>query len=76
MAAASGATGHRLSRAEINPVTLRVISAVILAPVPLAAIWFGPPWLALLATFAAAVMAWEWGRLCQSGAWGRSGEGA
>ncbi len=49
------------------------MSAAVLAPVPLAAIWFGEPWLALLAGLAAALMAWEWGRLCQRGGWGRSG---
>ncbi len=49
------------------------MSAVILAPIPLAAIWFGEPWLAALAVLAAGVMAWEWGRLCQRGALRNSG---
>lgn len=40
---------------------------------PLAAIWFGEPWLAVLAALAGAVMAWEWGRLCQGRAWSGSG---
>jgi phosphatidate cytidylyltransferase len=62
-----------LSRAELNPVALRVVSAVVLAPVPLAAIWFGEPWLAALAVLAGGVMAWEWGRLCQRGALRNSG---
>ena len=38
-----------------------------LAPLPIAAIWFGGAWLALLTALAAAVMAWEWGRLCRGG---------
>jgi len=46
------------------------MSALALAPLPLAAIWFGGAWLALLTIFAGAVMAWEWGRLCR-GAVGR-----
>ena len=50
-----------------------MISALVLAPLPLAAIWFGAPWLAAAGDGRAAVMAWEWGRLCQSGVWGRSG---
>jgi phosphatidate cytidylyltransferase len=50
-----------------------VVSAAVLAPVPLAAIWFGEPWLAMLAALAGGVMAWEWGRLCQGRA--RSGSG-
>src|SRR6185437_16942180 len=70
---ASAATGPRLSRAELSPVALRILSAAVLAPVPLAAIWFGEPWLAVLAALAGAVMAWEWGRLCQGRAWSGSG---
>lgn len=73
MAAASAATGLRLSLAKGNSDALRVVSAVVLAPIPLAAIWFGEPWLALLAALAGGVMSWEWSRLCQRGAWTRSG---
>jgi phosphatidate cytidylyltransferase len=50
-----------------------VISAVALAPLPIAAIWFGSPWLPLLTTAAAVVMAWEWGRLCRGGHFGLTG---
>lgn len=50
--------------------SLRILSAVALAPFPIAAIWFGSPWLPLLTAFAAAVMAWEWGRLCRGGGFG------
>ncbi|HTV45247.1 MAG TPA: phosphatidate cytidylyltransferase [Stellaceae bacterium] len=49
----------------------RVGSALMLAPLPIAAIWFGMPWLALLAAAAAAIMAWEWGRLCCGSGRGR-----
>jgi phosphatidate cytidylyltransferase len=44
---------------------LRVVSALALAPLPVAAIWFGGASLALLTGIAGAVMAWEWGRLCR-----------
>jgi phosphatidate cytidylyltransferase len=54
---------------------LRVVSALALAPLPLAAIWFGGPWLALLTAFAGAVMAWEWGRLCGGAAVARLAPG-
>ncbi|MGH7113345.1 MAG: phosphatidate cytidylyltransferase [Stellaceae bacterium] len=57
--------------AERGRLRLRVCSALLLAPLPIAAIWFGAPWLALLTALAAAVMAWEWGRLCHGG-WGRA----
>jgi phosphatidate cytidylyltransferase len=54
-----------LARAEASRLRPRVVSALALAPLPLAAIWLGGYWLALLAVTAAAVMAWEWGRLCR-----------
>ena len=59
--------------ANHNSLGLRIASAVVLAPLPVAAIWFGWPWLPLLTGFAAAVMAWEWGHLCRGGRFGQSG---
>jgi phosphatidate cytidylyltransferase len=56
-----------------NALVLRVMSALVLAPLPVAAIWFGWPWLPLLTGATAAVMAWEWGRLCRGGHFGRTG---
>jgi phosphatidate cytidylyltransferase len=56
-----------------NALGRRVVSALVLAPLPVAAIWFGWPWLPLLTGAAAAVMAWEWGRLCRGGDFGRTG---
>jgi len=50
-----------------------VLSAITLAPLPIAAIWFGSPWLPLLTALAGAVMAWEWGRLCRLGRFGATG---
>jgi phosphatidate cytidylyltransferase len=46
---------------------LRIVSAVVLAPVALLAAWFGPPLLSLLVAVAAAGMGWEWTRLCRGG---------
>src|SRR5271156_2466816 len=60
-------------RSGNNTLWLRVVSALVLAPLPVAAIWFGWPWLPLLTGAAAAVMAWEWGRLCRGGHFGRTG---
>jgi phosphatidate cytidylyltransferase len=57
--------GRWLARAEPSGLRQRAVSALTLAPVPVAAIWFGPPWLLLVTLAAAAVMAWEWGRLCR-----------
>jgi len=41
----------------------RIASALVMVPVALAIVWYGGPWIAGLAALAAAVMAWEWGRL-------------
>jgi phosphatidate cytidylyltransferase len=46
---------------------LRIVSAVVLAPVALLAAWLGPPLLSLLVAVAAAGMGWEWTRLCRGG---------
>ncbi len=72
-AAANAALGLPLGRFERGSLRLRVASAVALAPIPVAAIWFGWPWLPLLTGVAAAVMAWEWGRLCRRGHFGQTG---
>jgi phosphatidate cytidylyltransferase len=65
-------TNRASSRSNANPLWLRMISGLVLAPLPVAAIWFGWPWLPLLIGLAAAVMAWEWGRLCRGGQFGRT----
>jgi phosphatidate cytidylyltransferase len=65
IADASGATGLRLAQADPGRLRQRIVSALALGPIPLAAIWFGWPWLPLVTAAAAAVMAWEWGRLCR-----------
>ncbi|HEV2301624.1 MAG TPA: phosphatidate cytidylyltransferase [Stellaceae bacterium] len=62
-----------LPEVERGSFELRVLSALALAPLPIAAIWFGSPWLPLLTAAAAAVMAWEWGRLCRHGRFGAAG---
>jgi phosphatidate cytidylyltransferase len=52
------------SRGSLAP---RIFSALALAPLPIAAIWFGSPWLPLLAALAGGTMSWEWGRLMRVG---------
>ncbi len=42
---------------------LRILSAVVLGPLVLAAIWFGFPWIDLVAAVAAPLMIWEWTKL-------------
>jgi phosphatidate cytidylyltransferase len=68
-----GVTRYPATTSGRNSLQVRVVSAVALAPFPLAAVWFGSPWLPLLTAVAAAIMAWEWGRLCRRGDFGQSG---
>jgi phosphatidate cytidylyltransferase len=62
-----------LVRPEARLLRQRIVSALALVPIPLGAVWFGWPWLPLVTAAAAAVMAWEWGRLCQRSAAGAAG---
>jgi phosphatidate cytidylyltransferase len=56
-----------------NSLPLRILSALVLAPIAIAVVWFGWPWLPLLTALAGAGMAWEWARLCSAGRLGTSG---
>jgi phosphatidate cytidylyltransferase len=47
--------------------TLRILSALVLAPIAVAVVWFGWPWLPIVTAIAGGGMAWEWARLCTSG---------
>jgi len=53
-------------RRALRTLQLRVLSSLVLAPIAIGAVWFGWPWLPLLTAAAAAVMAWEWDRLCRT----------
>ncbi|HWB47672.1 MAG TPA: phosphatidate cytidylyltransferase [Stellaceae bacterium] len=52
------------SGSNTGALRLRILSALVLAPLPIIAIWFGGVLLAALTLAAAVIMAWEWGRLC------------
>jgi phosphatidate cytidylyltransferase len=62
-----------LALAEAGSLRLRILSALVLAPLPLVAIWLGGAFLSVLTLLAAIVMAWEWGRLCGGGKLGSGG---
>jgi phosphatidate cytidylyltransferase len=62
-----------LDPADRRALKLRVLSAVVLAPLAVAAAWFGSPWLPLITVAAGGGMAWEWARLCRAGRVGASG---
>ncbi len=46
------------------PLTARVVSALLLAPLVLLLLWLGPPWTDGLLLVAACIMMWEWARMC------------
>ncbi|MEO3430060.1 phosphatidate cytidylyltransferase [Pelagibius sp. CAU 1746] len=51
----------------------RIISALVLAPLVLLAIWFGGYWFAAMVVIAAGLMGWEWARMCNAGQLGWPG---
>jgi phosphatidate cytidylyltransferase len=59
--------GRGLARIDRGGLRPRVFSALAMAPLPVAALCFGGPWLALLTALAGAIMAWEWVRVCRGG---------
>jgi phosphatidate cytidylyltransferase len=61
--AASVASAPLAPTARFRGVLLRTVSAAILGPLVLAAIWFGFPWIDLLAALVAPIMVSEWMRL-------------
>ncbi|MEO5335570.1 MAG: phosphatidate cytidylyltransferase [Magnetospirillum sp. WYHS-4] len=48
---------------RLGNLTVRILSALALAPPVLAAVWFGRPYFEILVVVSAAVMLWEWQRL-------------
>lgn len=51
----------------------RTLSALVLAPMALLALYLGSPFIEFVLTLAAAAMAWEWDRLCGDRRFGLSG---
>jgi len=52
---------------------VRVVSALVIAPPVLAAIYFGPPYMEIVILAAGGIVAWEWASLCGGGRPGRDG---
>ena len=65
--------GMAPSPARASGLKARIVSALLMAPVALAAVWFGSPWIEVLTIVAAGIMAWEWTRLCGAGSFGATG---
>ena len=61
--AASEARAPKASPARFRGLPLRVVSAAILGPLLLAAVWYGFPWIDLVAALCAPIVIGEWFRL-------------
>lgn len=46
---------------------LRILTSLVLAPLALAAVWYGTPYIEICAVAFTIGMAWEWSRLCNAG---------
>ncbi len=69
----TAATAGTVPPADASALRTRVVSALILAPMALAAAYFGrPAWDGVVAVMGA-LMAWEWARLCTGGHLSRAG---
>ncbi len=53
------------SENRLSGLSLRAVSAVIMALPAIAAVYFGPPWFTALVIVAAVIMGWEWSRMCR-----------
>jgi len=65
--AATADTAPQLARARSGALRPRILSALVLAPVALGAVWLGGAALTMLAVVAGGLMGWEWARLCGRG---------
>jgi phosphatidate cytidylyltransferase len=62
--AANGGSVRRADGFGLSQLNLRIVSALVLGPLAIACIYFGPPWFNALIATAVAIMAWEWTRMC------------
>lgn len=62
--------------AENNELKLRILSALVLAPIVLTAIIIGAPYFEIVMIVSGLAMAWEWNRLCGDGKFGLAGVAA
>jgi phosphatidate cytidylyltransferase len=55
------------ARPEGNSLGLRLLSAIVLLPICVAAVWAGSWWFAVLLAGIGGAMCWEWARICSPG---------
>src|SRR5690606_32985924 len=61
------APSERDRKATGGDLRRRVLSALVAAPIVVAAVWFGGPWLGAVVLACAGILAMEWARLCCTG---------
>ena len=62
-----------MARFRPDGLALRSLSAALLAPPVLAAVYFGSPWYEICVMAGVLAMAWEWSRMCSGGSFGTVG---
>lgn len=62
-----GVSVRQLILDSMSPLAQRVVTAVVLAPPVLLALYLGSPYSDVLILIAAAIAGWEWSRLCNRG---------
>lgn len=72
MAVSSVSAPQASSSGRFRGLPTRILSALVLGPVLLAAVWYGFPWIDLVAAIAAPLMVWEWSRLTRGRPFARS----
>ncbi len=72
MAVSSVSAPPAQASGRFRGLSTRVVSAFVLGPMLLASVWFGFPWIDLVAAIAAPIMVWEWSRLTRGRPVGRA----
>ena len=66
---ANGAMAHPAVDPRFTDLGLRFVSALVLMPPVLGAVYFGSPYFEILSGGCAVIMAWEWERMCAGRTW-------
>lgn len=62
-----GVTAQPVADSQTRILLTRILSALVLMPPVLAAVWFGTPWFEILVVVAVVVMGWEWWTMVHGG---------
>lgn len=60
----NAASEQVIANSRLSGMSLRAVSALVLAIPALASVYFGPPWFTALVLVSAVLMGWEWTRMC------------